>query len=85
MSKLSCGCTPDASGYGYCGDCNRALRSKIWREMSEAERSYDRRFAPQASAKLDEEYCNDTEYDECCSCHICPPCNYCLNNKDEEK
>lgn len=47
---LSCGCIPDASGYGYCDACTKALRQKIWNNMSEKHRNYDRNFAPNESA-----------------------------------
>ncbi len=35
MPKLSCGCTPDASGFGWCSECRRKLREKIWANMNE--------------------------------------------------
>ncbi len=54
MAKLSCGCEPDASGYGYCGECTRKLREKIWNNMSEKRKQYDRHFAPGQSKTLDD-------------------------------
>jgi len=42
--KLKCGCTPDASGYGYCGECTRALRTKIWKNLTPEQKAYDRQF-----------------------------------------
>lgn len=54
MAKLPCGCTPDASGFGYCNECTQNLREKIWREMSEEKRNYDRHFAPEQSKGLDD-------------------------------
>lgn len=74
--KLACGCTPDASGFGYCGECTRKLREKIWNEMSKKDRDYDRHFAPQQSQKLDDAM---NEPYQGCSCHINPPCSYCVN------
>ena len=41
MNKLSCGCIPDASGYGYCSECTKALRKIIWKNMSSEKRNYD--------------------------------------------
>lgn len=85
---LPCGCTPDASGYGYCGECTRKLREKIWREMPEKKKNYDRHFAPEESEALDyalaisDNHSND-EYNTCCSCHINPPCSYCMSKNDE--
>jgi hypothetical protein len=83
MNKLSCGCIPDASGYGYCSECTRKLREKIWRELTPAQRDYDRQFAPIQSGLLDE----FTGYPdrESCSCHINPPCSYCINKSKENE
>lgn len=53
-NRLPCGCIPDASGYGYCSECNRRLREKIWKNLSKEQRDYDRRFAPVESGLLDE-------------------------------
>lgn len=79
--SLKCGCTPDASGYGYCGECTRQLRSKIWRNLSHKQREYDRLFAPDESRELDEDTSSDRES---CSCHINPPCSYCVNKNSDE-
>jgi hypothetical protein len=78
--RLPCGCTPDASGFGYCGDCSRKLRERIWREMPEDKKQYDRHLDPDGSKKLD-----DAVYGGCCSCHINPPCSYCVNKLEEEE
>lgn len=86
-NKLPCGCIPDASGFGWCSECCRKLREKIWRNMSNKRKQYDRHFAPQQSAALDEA-CNekdlsvDCDDDQGCSCHINPPCAFCMS-KDE--
>lgn len=82
--KLSCGCTPDASGYGYCGECTRKLREKIWRGLTPKQRDYDRQFAPSESKELDDYYNPDNEYNTCCSCHINPPCSYCMSKNDDD-
>lgn len=86
MTKLSCGCTPDASGFGYCGECVRKLRERIWKNMSEDRKNYDRHFAPSQSQSLDNaisDY-NEGSY-EGCSCHINPPCSFCTDKNDEEE
>tara|TARA_Y100000310_G_C20237867_1_gene603213 strand:+ start:252 stop:503 length:252 start_codon:yes stop_codon:yes gene_type:complete len=82
MAKLSCGCIPDASGYGYCGECTRMLRQKIWANMSEKRKNYDRHFAPEQSRELDDAL-NDFDNNRCCSCHINAPCGYCMNSNEE--
>ncbi len=82
MSKLPCGCTPDASGFGYCGECTRKLREKIWKNMSEEKKKYDRHFDPEGSGVLDNAI-NDYDNDRSCSCHINPPCGYCVSKKED--
>ena len=83
MSKLPCGCTPDASGYGYCGECIRKLKEKIWAEMSEDRKNYDRNFAPSQSLNLDVSML-DYEVNQSCSCHIDAPCGYCVEKEDTD-
>ena len=80
MNKLSCGCTPDASGYGYCYECTMKLRRKVWNKMSEEEKGYDREFAPGQSEVYDE-ICRD----DVCSCHILAPCEYCIKESQEKE
>lgn len=81
MPELSCGCVPDASGFGYCGDCTRKLREKIWKNMSEERKQYDRQFAPEQSKGLDDAIHN-YDNNESCSCHINPPCDYCISKSE---
>lgn len=83
MTKLPCGCIPDGSGYGYCGECTRKLKEKIWKNMSEKRKKYDRHFDSVQSQALDDAM---DRYDrsEGCSCHINPPCNYCVSNNEED-
>lgn len=88
MSELTCGCTPDASGFGYCGECTRKLHEKIWKEMSEKDRDYDRQFDPRQSKALDdsleqEDEEEGREYNTGCSCHINPPCSYCTSQSED--
>lgn len=78
-STLPCGCIPDASGYGYCPDCERKLKEKIWRNMSAKDKDYDRRYAPEQSRALDEAVYEPPSAG--CSCHINPPCSYCTSKK----
>ncbi|KKM94592.1 hypothetical protein LCGC14_1196700 [marine sediment metagenome] len=80
--KLPCSCTPDASGFGYCGDCTRKLKEKIWKKMSVGRKNYDRHFDPNGSKTLDEAM-NDHDNNRCCSCHISAPCGYCVSQGQE--
>ena len=83
--KLPCGCIPDASGYGYCSKCVSALRNKIWKNLSQQQRNYDRHFAHRQSQELDDYYNPDNIHNSGCSCHINPPCSYCISkNEDDE-
>ena len=85
MRRLSCGCIPDASGFGYCGECTRQLRAKVWSKMSEKEKNYDRHFDTHGSRALDEEIPEDAILDSGCSCHINPPCSYCTSQPTGEE
>lgn len=83
---LPCGCTPDASGYGWCSECRRKLKEKIWAKMSEREKRYDRQFAPEQSRELSE--APDRAFDGAmagCSCHINPPCSYCVSKGTDDE
>jgi len=82
MSRLQCGCIPDASGFGYCNKCTKALRKKIWHEMSEEKKEYDRTFAPRQSLDLD---IAEFEDEIGCSCHINPPCSYCVGKGEGDE
>lgn len=90
--KLSCGCVSDDSGYGYCGECTRKLREKIWKNMNNERRNYDRHFSPEMSEGLDktindpieEAIPEDAEFNTGCSCHINPPCSYCTDGGGRE-
>jgi len=44
--KLPCGCTYNVSAYGTCSKCTARLKEHIWRNMSEAQKAYDRHFDP---------------------------------------
>lgn len=81
---LPCGCTPDASGFGYCGECTRKLREKIWSKMSEGRKNYDRQFSSEESQKLDNAMI-EYDKDDSCSCHINPPCGYCIDKSIEDE
>jgi len=80
---LKCGCIPDNSGYGYCSECVRKLREKIWSNLSDKEKAYDRHFASEQSKHLDDSL-NNYERQTSCSCHINPPCSFCTNKEEED-
>lgn len=78
---LPCGCVPDASGYGYCGRCTDELHKKIWKGLTPKQRAFDRCIDPIGSADLDD-MCR---LQDSCSCHINPPCNYCINLEEDDE
>jgi hypothetical protein len=74
------------------------MRLKIWRNMTPEQRDYDRfvgkiPFGASWSCETEEGQKNLEErresrgmsvYEEGCSCHICPPCNYCIRKDNDE-
>jgi len=83
MKKSPCICVP---GLYDCGDCTRKLREKIWKGMSEDKKNYDRHFDPGGSRALDNALHDyDSEEPSGCSCHINPPCSYCVNLKEDDE
>lgn len=53
--------------------------------MSEERKNYDRHFAPIQSAALDAALDEDEDRAESgCSCHISPPCGYCMSKNEQE-
>jgi len=62
------------------------LEKKIWANMSEERKNYDRHFAPEQSKQLDKSL-EDLMGNEPtgCSCHINPPCSYCVGNENEDE
>ncbi len=82
LGVLKCGCTPDASGFGYCDECEQALRKKVYRNMSQERKNYDRYVLRMKGPCFEEE---PSFLDKgCCSCHIDPPCSFCENSNEEE-
>ena len=78
MAK-KCGCVPNQY---TCGDCERKENEKVWSTMSEKDKQYDRHFAPHESRALDDAMSSHSN-NECCSCHINPPCGYCTSQSEE--
>jgi hypothetical protein len=72
---LACG-----SGYWYCGKCEDQARRAAYKKMTPAQKAYDNMVDPLMAYH--------TDYDrepQGCSCHISPPCNYCVNKSEEEE
>lgn len=70
-----------------CGKCTHERYESIWKNMSPVRRAYDRRVDPQGaytsglSAPGGDRYL----FEDSCSCHINPPCSYCVSKGNEEE
>jgi len=53
--------------------------------MSEKNREYDRIVAPDESKELDKSLASDYSDVDCCSCHINPPCSYCISKTEDDE
>jgi hypothetical protein len=62
-----------------CGKCKSALYRRIRRGQSAEDRAYDDYVDPRGAYHLFDNY-----EPEGCSCHINPPCAYCVNGGDNE-
>ena len=70
---LSCG-----AGYWYCGKCEDDAYRAAYKRLTPAQKAYDNMVDPLGAYH--------TDYDrepQGCSCHISPPCNYCVNKSDD--
>ena len=70
---LSCG-----AGYWYCDKCDDDARRAAYKRLTPAEKAYDNFVDPLEAYH--------TDYDSeprGCSCHISPPCNYCVSKGDD--
>ena len=80
-------------GDAYCGthwDCDKCtseLYEKIWRNMTPKQKAYDRYVDPLGAytSGLSAPRGYDDLYGGSCSCHINPPCSYCINKSNEEE
>ena len=71
-----CSCV---TGQYQCGFCGGIERQRIWNRMSAEDRAYDRRVDPANSRTLDAGMSVDVDlHEQGCSCHINPPCSYCV-------
>lgn len=71
---LSCG-----AGYWDCGKCEDEMRRAAYKRLTPAQKAYDNFVDPLGAYH--------TDYDrepQGCSCHISPPCSYCVNHSDDD-
>ena len=68
-------------GYQTCMVCEKA----IWDNMKQEGRDYDNRVDPQGAYHTDFTHYVESEEERGCSCHINPPCSYCVNKNSEDE
>jgi len=68
-----CSCV---TGQYECGFCRGPKLRRIWNNMTERQRDYDRDVA---HAPLD-----DGDYERGCSCHLSAPCSWCIDQPDPD-
>jgi len=71
---LACG-----SGYWDCGKCQDEMRRAAYKRLTLEQKAYDNMVDPLGAYHAD--YDRETEG---CSCHINPPCSYCVNQSDPD-
>lgn len=64
-------------GYWKCGTCSRRDRARAFRQLTPEQKDYDRYVDPLSAYH--------TEFPRGCSCHICAPCSFCVNQKPDEE
>jgi len=73
------GDTNCGSGY-WCTKCEDESRRAAYKRLTPEQKAYDNLVDPLGAYH--------TDYDrepQGCTCHISPPCSYCVNNTDEDK
>lgn len=69
-----CSCEP--ADHEECGLCKRARRAYSYRHLTDEQKAYDKHVDPQGAYH--------TDFPSGCSCHINPPCSYCVDQWKEE-
>ena len=86
---LDCGCISNRKGGYFSFCCKHAFenREKAWSEMSERQRDYDRKFGFDINAMSEDDLRKGIpdEDSDCCSCHIDPPCQFCVDAGTEDE
>ena len=70
--KKKCGCVPNQY---TCGVHRRQEQRKAHLRLTEKQKAYDKFVDPLGAYHID--------FPAGCSCHINPPCSYCVNKEDE--
>jgi len=67
-------------GCWYCDKCSEESNLAAYNRLTQEQKDYDNMVDPLGAYH--------TDYDrvpEGCSCHINPPCSYCVNKNDEDE
>ena len=72
-----CTCGPEPVLHDGCGLCRRASQARAYRSLTFAERAYDNYVDPL--------HAYHENFADGCSCHIAPPCEYCVNKSIDDE
>jgi len=68
--------------YWTCGKCSAEDNKRAWARLTPAQKAYDNHVDPLGAYHTDYDAVG---YDDgSCSCHINPPCSYCVNQPDPD-
>lgn len=81
MTGFECENQACIDGYYTCGRHKKELDRRAWLRMTEKQKEYDRYVDPMGAYTSG----YSAGADECCSCHINPPCSYCVNKEQESE
>lgn len=73
LRVLGCDCGPEPVMHDGCYRCQRARRARAYQMVSPSEKAYDRFFDPLGQYH--------TDFPSGCSCHISPPCSFCVDKE----
>jgi hypothetical protein len=71
-----CDCGPEPVLHDGCGLCRRASMRKSHLNLTADQRNYDKMVDPLGTYHID--------FPLECTCHISPPCGYCIENSRPE-
>jgi hypothetical protein len=76
--NLACG-----QGYWDCGKCSYDRRKAAYRRLTPEQKAYDNLVDPLGAYHTDFDRL-ERQSEDGCSCHINPPCSYCVSQPSEE-
>ncbi len=87
LTGIKCEDNSCDKAYYTCGRCQRIIHKQSWNRLSKEQKDYDRMVDPLGAYTSGLSAPGGDYEEDCCSCHINPPCGYCerKNNDDEEE